>query len=343
MGSFAGRTPYVWLSNQYGNTGVDFTALAVTFNAANGMPSVADPNNQPTTAPGGAAGRQTINLIDPDYKYPQILRGNLAYDRALGFYGLVGTVEFVWSKSQDDVLWKDLNYVPVGTLPAPDGRLTYTKLDPNLNDAVLLTNATQGDTETIAFKLERRYSHGFFASGSYLYNRARTVSDGGAFVALRPGRDQYVTYAAHNPTLATSNYQSGHNIKLTGSFDIPMVKNLHSVASFFYIGQSGQPYSLVFNGDANGDGTTFNDIAFIPSDPSQVVLTNGTWDQLNAYLSADSAAKDNRGLVPNRNTGVTPWTNSLDVRYAVTVPVRKARIELSMSILNFLNLLNNDW
>src|SRR5262249_40869169 len=143
IGSFAGRTPYVWLSNQYGNTGVDFTALAVNFNAANRIPFVADPNNQPTTAPGGAAGRQTINLIDPDYKYPQILRGNLAYDRGLGFYGLVGTVEFVWSKTQKDVLWKDLNYVPVGTLPAPDGRLTYTKLDPNLNDAVLLTNATQ--------------------------------------------------------------------------------------------------------------------------------------------------------------------------------------------------------
>jgi len=47
--------------------------------------------------------------------------------------------------------------------------------------------------------------------------------------------------------------------------------------------------------------------------------------------------------VPNRNTGVSPWTNSLDVRYGVTVPVRKAKIELSMSILNFLNLLNSDW
>src|SRR5262249_3086008 len=260
------------------------------------------------SVPGGAAGRQTINLIDPDYKYPQILRGNLAYDRALGVFGLIGTAEFVWSKTQHDVLWKDLNYVPNGSLPAPDGRLTYTKLDPNINDAVLLTNASQGDTETIALKLERPYRHGFYVSGSYLYNRARTVSDGGAFVALSSWRDQYVTFDANNPSLAVSNYQSGHNVKLTGSFDIPMGWTLHSVASFFYIGQSGQPYSLVFNGDANGDGTTFNDIAFIPSDPNQVVVRNGTWDQLNAYLSSDPAAKDNRGIVPNRTTGVSPWT-----------------------------------
>jgi hypothetical protein len=30
FGFFAGRTPYVWISNQYGNTGVDFTRLSVT-------------------------------------------------------------------------------------------------------------------------------------------------------------------------------------------------------------------------------------------------------------------------------------------------------------------------
>jgi hypothetical protein len=72
-------------------------------------------------------------------------------------------------------------------------------------------------------------------------------------------------------------------------------------------------------------------------------VTNGTWDQLNAYLSADSAAKNNRGMTPNRNTGTAPWTNQLDVRYAVNVPVGKARVDLSISVLNFLNMLNKDW
>src|SRR5262249_15329178 len=153
--------------------------------------------------------------------------------------------------------------------------------DGTINDAVELTNTNKGNTETIALKIERPYKHGFYASGSYLYNRAKSVSDGGAFVALSSWRDQYVTFDANNPQLATSNYQAGNNIKLTGSFDIPTFRGLHSVVSAFYTGQTGQPYSLVFNGDANGDTTTFNDIAFIPSDPSQVVVINGTYDQLN--------------------------------------------------------------
>src|SRR5204862_3893514 len=115
-------------------------------------------------------------------------------------------------------------------------------------------------------------------------------------------------YDPNNPTLARSNYEPGNQISLSGSYDVPMGKNIHGVVSAYYRGQTGQPYSLVFNNDVNGDTTTFNDIAFIPASPDQVVVTNGTWDQLNAYLSQDPAAKDNRGIVPNRNTGTSPWT-----------------------------------
>src|SRR5262249_28458435 len=115
IGSFAGRTPYVWLSNQYGNTGVDFTALAVTFNAANRGAFVADPNKQPTSVPGGIAGNQTVNFIDPDYKFPQVLRGNLAYDHELGFRGVVGVGEFLGGKTLKETTYKNLDCVQVGT------------------------------------------------------------------------------------------------------------------------------------------------------------------------------------------------------------------------------------
>jgi hypothetical protein len=341
VGIFAGRTPYVWLSNQYGNTGVDFTSLSVGFNAANKIPFVPDPNNQPTSVTGGTTGRQTINLVDPDYKYPQILRGNLAYDRSLGFFGLTGGAEFLWSKTLEDILYKDLNWVPTGAT-RPDGRLVYQKFDQNLNDAVLLTNATAGNTETLVFKVERRARGNMFFSGSYLYNRARSLSDGGAFVALSSWRDQYVSKDANNPTLARSNYEAGNRVNFTASVPVPMGRHLGSNVSFFYSGQTGQPYSLVFNGDANGDTTTFNDIAFIPASSDQVVVTGGTWAQLDAYLSQDPAAKGNRGIVPNRNTGTSPWHNELDFRYALNLPIRETqKAEFTFDIFNLLNLFNN--
>src|SRR5437773_664139 len=53
VGIFSGRTPYVWLSNQYGNTGIDFSRVSVSFNVNNTIKFVSDPNAQPTNV-GGA-------------------------------------------------------------------------------------------------------------------------------------------------------------------------------------------------------------------------------------------------------------------------------------------------
>src|SRR5262249_34951802 len=161
---------------------------------------------------------------------PQILRGNLAYDRSLGFFGLIGSAEFLWSKTIDDILYKNLNWVPTGAT-RPDGRLVYQKLDANLNDALLLTNAKSGDTQTLVFKVERRSKGSLFFSGSYLYNRSQAISDGGAFVALSSWRDQYITKDANNPTLTRSNYAAGNRVNFTASIPVPMGKRLSSTAS----------------------------------------------------------------------------------------------------------------
>jgi hypothetical protein len=341
VGMFTGRTPYVWLSNQYGNTGIDFTNLSVNFAAANTIPFVVDPNAQPKTVTGGATGRQTINVVDPNYKYPTVVRGNLAYDREIVF-GFVGTAEVLFTRNMKEIFYQNLNYVPNGSLP--DGRLTYTKKDPNLNDVVLLANTSEGSNYTTTFKVERPFASGFYVSGSYLYNRAKTINDGTSSVARSNWAfGSYVNHDVNNPPLATSNYQNGNRVNLTATIPIPL-GGVRSNASFYYNGQNGQPYTIVFNGDANGDGVTTNDVAFVPASPDQVVLINGTWDQLNNYINNDCSMKDHRGTIPVRNSCSAPWINSLDFRYGVTVPTgSKARVELTMDVFNLLNLLNKNW
>ena len=66
-----------------------------------------DANAQPTTV-GGVASNE-VDMIDPDYKYPSLMRSNLAYDRELGFLGLVGTAEFLYSQNVNDVNYQNLN------------------------------------------------------------------------------------------------------------------------------------------------------------------------------------------------------------------------------------------
>ncbi len=343
VGFFTGRTPYVWLSNQYGNTGIDFTTVSTTVSAANHVPFVADPNNQPVVVTGAAAGRQSLNLIDPDYKFPEVVRGNLAYDRELGILGLVSTNEFVFTKNVKEIAYKNINYIPTGT-NLPDGRFTYKKVDANLNDVLFLTNTSLGSSWTFSTKLDRPFRNGFTASGSYMYNRAKSINDGTASTAGSNWANNQAGIDVNNPPLARSTHEVGSRVNLSAVVPIPLGKGIRSTASFYYNGQTGRPYVIMFNGDANGDARSNNDIAFVPSSADQVILRNGTWEQLDAYLSSDPASQDYRGKIPPRNSGKGPWNNQLDFRYSVNVPTGgKTRVEFTMDVFNLLNLMNNEW
>ncbi|MBA3297984.1 MAG: hypothetical protein H0U19_13725, partial [Acidobacteria bacterium] len=273
IGLFAGRTPYVWLSNQYGNTGIEFRRLSQGFNNANRIPFVADASGQPTSI--GTAANNEIDLIDPDYKYPSLIRGNLAYDRALGFLGLVGTAELLYSKNVNDIKYENLNLVPAGTR-TPDGRPTFTRNRiPGITDLIYLTNSDQGDAWSVAFKVERPFRNRFFVNGSYLYGRSQSILDGTSSQAASNWGNVYNPGDPNNPPLTRSNFDPGHRVTMSGSYHIPMPAGFSATAAVFYSGQSGRPWSANFNGDVNGDARTSNDLLYIPTATDAIVYTNG--------------------------------------------------------------------
>ncbi len=348
VGLFTGRTPYVWLSNQYGNTGVDLTTLSVSYSTSNTLKFLADPNNQPTTVTGGTTGRQTINVVDPNYKYPGSIRTNLGFDHDLGVLGLIGTAEFLFTKNVHDVNYNNLNYVNTGGLQvAPafgDYRLKLAKLDSSLNDVMLLYNTSEGYSWNVAYKLERPFKNGFSASGSILYGHSYSVNDGTSSVARSNWSNDPAAIDVNHPVLTTSNYDPGLRINLAATIPIPMPKNLRSTVSFFFNGMNGRPYAQGFYNDVNGDAVTSNDLLFVPVSADQIIIKNGTWDQLNAYLSGDAAAKNHRGEINPRNSGRAPWQNQMDFRYALTIPFGGSRrAEVTADVFNFLNLLNKNW
>jgi hypothetical protein len=359
IGYFTGRTPYVWMSNQYGTTGVDFTNLNTgSVNNALKIPFVADPYAQPTSIPGGITGSQTINLIDPNYKYPAVVRGNLAYDRDLGIWGLIATGELLYSNNTSEIAYQNINYIPVGqpdklgntgvsaTQPAilPDGRINFHKYDTTLNDVLLLTNTSLGSSWTGSVKVERPFRNGFNVSGSYVYNHSTSINDGTSSIAASNWANNPIGIDVNNPALTRSNNDGGHRVNVTAVVPIRLSRKVQSTAAVFYNGQSGRPYVILFNGNANGDGRSNNDIAFLPSSPDQVILTGGTWDQLDAYLNSDPASKNNRGTIPARNVGRAPFWNQLDFRYAVTVETAgKTRVEFTLDVFNLLNAFNKNW
>ncbi len=347
IGVFAGRPPYVWLSNQYGNTGVDFRRIGASFSAANKIPFVADPTNPPKVVLGAASGTFTneIDLVDPDFKYPQILRTNIGYDRQLGFLGLVATVEGLYGKTLQDIDYQNLNFIDSGKTRLSDGRPVFVKKVASLSDVIFLTNTTKGNSWTVSGKLERPFRNGLYVSTSYLYGKAKAVNDGGSDQAASNFSNNLVPGNPNAAPLTTSRFSPGHRVNAAVSYNWKITPRLNLLTSAYYNGQSGRPYTYyVTTADLNGDSKLSNDLLFVPASADQVIVTNGTFAQLDAYIQADPGLSKYRGQVIPRAAARSPWTNQLDLSTSLGIPFAGSRkVELKVDFLNLLNLLNKDW
>jgi hypothetical protein len=340
IGLFTGRPSYVWLSNQYGNTGIDFTRIGASSNSANVIPFIKDPLNQPTTVTGATAGSfsNEIDMIDPDFKFPSVLRGNLGYDHQLpgGFYG---TADFLWSKTMKDIKYENLNFVPAPGVIGIGGRPFYTRKFTALSDAILLENTNKGYTYNLAYEVRRPFSNGFFIQGSYSYGVAKSIMDGTSDQAASNWGNVYVPGNPNDAPLSRSNFDPGNRVTLTASYDIPFLKAVKPAVSFFYAGQSGRPYTMVYNGDVNGDARTSNDLVYLPNATDALTYTGGLYsDLLNFLNGGDGCLGEFVGQIIPRNACRSPWTNTLDAKFKVELPYKRYKTELTLDVLNLINL-----
>ena len=124
--------------------------------------------------------------------------------------------------------------------------------------------------------------------------------------------------------------------------------------------RSGSPFSFVYAGDLNRDGSSRNDVVYIPKDASEIRFSditdaNGTvvtsaaeqWEQFDDYISNNNYLSSNRGNYAERNGARTPWNGQIDLRLAHTWYLNRdkndQRIEISLDVINFANLLNSQW
>jgi len=167
------------------------------------------------------------------------------------------------------------------------------------------------------------------------------VNDGTSSQAISNWRFVYVPGDINNPPLAISNFDVRHRINLTASYELKVLSRVHPVVSLFYNGQSGLPYSVLFNTDVNSDGTVGNDLLFVPKSASDVVVTGGTPQQLEDFINGDNGLSKYRGQIVPRNASRSPWTNRLDFRLALNAPWGKRKLEVTADVLNLLNLFDH--
>jgi hypothetical protein len=344
IGLFTGRTPYVWLSNQYTSTGIEFQRISVRESSSNRIPFVPDASAQPTNVTGGSVSRNEIDLIDPDYKYPHLIRGNVGYDREIAG-GWVTTVELLFSKTVQDIKYQNLNLRQVGT--RLDRRPVFSTPasgapGSQYGDVIFLTNTDQGHSWTLSVEGKRSFRSGWFANASYMYGQSRSIMDGTSSQAASNWGNAYTPGDPNNLPLARSNFDPGHRINLALSREL-VFGGTGVTVSGYYSGQSGRPYSLNYSSDFNGDGRTTNDLLYVPASAGEVTFTGGTFDQFMAFINSEECYAEFIGRIVERNACRAPWINTFDVRFAVNVPTGgRTRTELTFDLSNLTNLFGNE-
>ena len=137
-GLFTGRVPFVWVSNQFTNNGQLNGSYSTGSSQSSATPLTdpanlkfnADPYKQPFAEDlGKKAGRGAINVIDKNFKFPQVFRTNLAVDKTLPG-GINATLEGIFSKTYNNINFINLNRQAneAFTFDGVDKRPRYTTL-----------------------------------------------------------------------------------------------------------------------------------------------------------------------------------------------------------------------
>jgi hypothetical protein len=379
VGIFTGRVPFVWISNQYGNTGNTYTNVFLTRNdVPNGLTLRYDPNDpfygQYSAAGATAAGAtvktgvSNINLTDRNFKFPQVFKTNLAVQRRLP-WDMTATIEGNFSKTINNTIWNNLNVTPTGdsiSLGGGTRRPTFKKVTGNFGTQVLLLqNTSEGYTYNITGELTKVTNTGFFFKVGYSYGDAYSVNDGTSSTAGSNWRFTPNINGLNNLENGRANYSMGSRVLavVSKAFKYGKDNKFSTTLTLFYNGQSGIPYSWVYfnpsldpTGDDQGSNGN-NDLIYIPTatevqNMSFKPIASGGYTRSEAeqradfesLVSNDKYLSKHRGQDAKRNASRTPFENIFDFKIAQVIPIIKShKIEITFDILNVGNLLNGDW
>jgi hypothetical protein len=369
-GVFTGRPAYVWISNQIGNNGV-LTGFEQQLNTT-ARPFHPDVDHYKPAATGNPAASYALAFTDPDFKFPQLWRSNVAVDRRLP-WGLVGTGEFLYSKDVNGVYYINANLTP------PDGNFTgvdnrarwsvdkcatvsgnqFDRINCNVTTAVVLKNQNVGSSWNLAGSLEKPFGAGTYVKAAYSYGVAKNTVDPGS-IAAGSWTGNAMSGDPNNPGVGFAATSPGHRLFGAASMRRDFFRFGPTTMSVFWEARTIGNASYVYSGDLNGDGSTNNDLIYIPRDASEMnfetfTVPNGgptftaaqqvaAWEE---YIRQDEYLSSRRGQYAERNGFFLPMFNRADFSLSQQVGSmfmgRRNSLEVRLDFLNFGNLLNREW
>ncbi|MEM1137204.1 MAG: TonB-dependent receptor [Bacteroidota bacterium] len=371
IGIFTSRVPWVWPGGMYIRNG-----LNSKFNDPIGvgeqefyaepqewLDNIADISQEP----GG-----DVDLFVEDFKYPQVFRTSLGVDQKLP-WGLVGSAEFMYTKTLNNIDVKSVNLKPsVGNLEGADQRPVFDREDlietapnsrANYTAITLVDNTNKGFTWNFTASIAKPFENGLTASLAYSFTRAEALIDGTGFINNTNWENLLSINGNNNAPVTRSFFDVGSRVVGAISYRKEYLNHFATSVSLFYSGQSGQPYSYVYNdeGRLTNQLEESTNLIYVPANQSEILLIDQLdddgnvvktaaqqWAELDAFIANDEHLSDRRGQYAERNMSRTPFESILDLKilqdfYIEAGSGTRHTLQVSLDIFNFSNFLNKDW
>lgn len=312
-GLFTGRFPFVWLGNQV--QGVDFFFY---------------------------------QIVDPDFKFPQVWRTNIGVDKLLE-NGIIITADLSYTKDVHAAHVQNWGLDdPSATLSGVDNRPVYENEDKSQifggpTSAFVFTNSDKGRIFNAALKVQKTWDNGLYGLLGYSYLNAKEVNSIEAEITGDAFAGNAISGNANDDVLAFSRYGDRH--RFIGVFSKAF--SFGTTVSTFFEYASGNRFNYIYGGDINNDGSSINDLIYIPT-ASEVGQMNfsgaGQAEAFEAFIQQDDYLSDNRGQYAERYGALAPWRGRWDIKILQDINLtEKNTIQLSLDVLNIGNLISSDW
>ncbi|MBK9458873.1 MAG: carboxypeptidase regulatory-like domain-containing protein [Sphingobacteriales bacterium] len=367
IGIFTSRLPFVWAGGAFTNNGLTIGGVRKTqAQLPDGFAFNPDINTQATQATFGGTDAKPageLNLFTNNFKYPQILRGNIGFDQQLP-WGLTATVDAMYSKIMNNVVYYNINNRPytetlggnIDDRPVVDPTAIETKYG---GDIYMAANTNKGYSYNLTAQLQKQSNNGLSGSIAYTFGRSMVLNDATSSQNSSQWRFMENVNGRNNLDLSISDFDMAHRIVGYASYRFDYLKHAATTLTLVYTGQSGSPFSYVYAGSLNREDNSDNDLIYIPETQADINLVqyvaNGDtitaaeqWAALDGFIKNDSYLNKNRGGYAARNGGRMPFTNVLDLRvaqdfYIETKNGTRHNLQITFDVFNFTNLLNPKW
>ena len=329
-GLFSGRFPFVWLGNHIGNPFSFF-----------------------------------YNATDKDFKWPQVWRTNIGTDFKLR-KGTIFTVDVAYTKDVKAMMVRNYKLgTPTGVLNSGigDKRSVYLAANQGTANTYVFTNTDEGYQFNLSLQAQRTFSNGLFVMGAYNYNVAKDASSISAEISSDAFDRNPILNNANKAINSNSLYGNRHRFLVAASkkFNYGADRMWATTISIFSSWTSGNRFAYVYAGDINNDGTSSNDLIYVPTNAeidamnfAPLLDINGNTQSaatqrqtLKNFIAQDEYLSQRRGEYTEKYGGETPWYGQLDLRILQDLNFKRSKqsstLQLSIDFINLGNLLNSEW